>query len=173
MTRITTGRPARRTAQILGALGLLVAGTAPASASATGAASPHVVTGYPCTTNSSVNVPNAQVADGGKYLEPGQNICVNGYQFIDQRDGNLVIYNAANTALWSSHTAIGSPTTMVFQPDGNFVIYNGTKALWATGTYGHPTDYVCFQTDGNMVVYTNTNSGRTTCTGSSLWASHT
>lgn len=173
MTRIAFRRPARRTAQILGALGLVAAGVVPASASAAQPISPHFVTGYPCNVVSYTNVPFFQATAGGEYLQAGQNICVNGYQFIDQRDGNLVIYNAANTPLWSSRTAIGKPTTMADQPDGNFVIYNGSKALWATGTYGYTAAYICFQVDGNMVVYANPFSGKPLCTGTALWASNT
>jgi hypothetical protein len=55
-----------------------------------------------------------------------------------QTDGNLVVRNASNTAIWASGTSHNSNDILVFQPDGNLVIYtvtsSGYKAAWATGT---------------------------------------
>jgi len=48
---------------------------------------------------------------------------------------------------------------LAFQTDGNFVLYQGTTALWASNTViGIPTNgntpfYVQFQGDGNLVLY--------------------
>ena len=39
------------------------------------------------------------------------------------------------------------------QGDGNLVIYEGSKALWASHTNGHPGAYFAVQDDGNIVVY--------------------
>ncbi len=54
-----------------------------------------------------------------------------------QTDGNLVAYNAANKAVWSSGTWNKGSRTLVMQDDGNLVIYDGSnRALWASNTSG-------------------------------------
>jgi hypothetical protein len=74
-----------------------------------------------------------------------------------QDDGNLVVYDSTNTPIWATGTnqfqniitsesaplmmgqALTSPNRIyqaVMQTDGNFVVYHGTTALWATGTTG-------------------------------------
>lgn len=104
-------------------------------------------------------------------------------RFINQGDGNLVLYNMANAALWSSGTQQVTPTTLKLQPDGNLVLYsNSNIPLWsaatATSIQTHiitqiirPGDvayagqsittpnrrYVLtLQGDGNLVLYDNT-----------------
>lgn len=42
---------------------------------------------------------------------------------------------------------------LVHQHDGNVVLYDGSKALWHTGTYGRDTSHLVFQGDGNFVLY--------------------
>ena len=55
-----------------------------------------------------------------------------------QADGNFVLYNAGNQAVWSSQTPNNPGAYLVMQNDGNLVIYSKlTNAqLWATGTSG-------------------------------------
>jgi hypothetical protein len=80
-----------------------------------------------------------------------------------QGDGNLVVYEHT-TPLWATHTGAGDTAWM--QNDGNFVLYaTGGKALWSSGTYGHPGASLAMQNDGNLVVY---GPG-----GKPLWASNT
>jgi hypothetical protein len=70
-----------------------------------------------------------------------------------QTDGNLVLYNAAKEALWSSQTS-GEGNYLAMQAEGNLVVYNGSKvAQWATGTWGFPGAYLQLQDDGNLVLY--------------------
>jgi hypothetical protein len=56
-----------------------------------------------------------------------------------QSDGNLVIYDQSNHALWNSQTN-GSPGAhVVMQTDGNMVIYSSSNAaLWASYTLHNP-----------------------------------
>jgi hypothetical protein len=68
--------------------------------------------------------------------------------------------------------AIGIPVNscdgrfqLVMQADGNLVLYQGTKALWSSGTAGHPSSRGAMQADGNLVVYDKS--------GAALWASRT
>jgi hypothetical protein len=54
---------------------------------------------------------------------------------IFQNDGNLVIYNTSNNAVWASNTDRRGGTRVTVQDDGNFVMYNAqNQALWATNT---------------------------------------
>jgi hypothetical protein len=54
---------------------------------------------------------------------------------------------------------------LVYQVDGNLVLYQGSNPLWATATYGTTPGFVAMQTDGNFVVYDST--------GRPVWASNT
>jgi hypothetical protein len=54
-----------------------------------------------------------------------------------QSDGNLVVYNCADKAIWAAGTHGNTDAVLCFQADGNLVIYpaaSGGKALWASGT---------------------------------------
>jgi hypothetical protein len=71
---------------------------------------------------------------------------------------------------WS--TCNGTSLKLIYQGDGNFVLYIGGKAQWATGTNSqfYNFDYVQFQGDGNLVVYhSNPLDGSVT----PAWASNT
>jgi hypothetical protein len=54
-----------------------------------------------------------------------------------QADGNLAIYTNYNKAIWTSGTSGNNGAFLVVQNDGNMVIYQGTNAIWATGTYNY------------------------------------
>lgn len=100
-----------------------------------------------------------------------------------QTDNNLVVYSPSSSPLWASYT-VHNPNhldyvntfvtgaaiypgqelqtanrqyTAILQTDGNFVVYNGSQALWASGTdYPSIHQKVAFanmQSDGNLVVY--------------------
>jgi hypothetical protein len=89
-----------------------------------------------------------------------------------QSDGNLVLYSAApSRPLWSSSTAGNPGAALSLQDDGNAVIYNQGRALWATGTVNSnffagqsltagwfllsPSEELTLtmQSDGNLVLY--------------------
>ncbi len=113
-----------------------------------------------------------------------------------QNDGNLVIYTAAGKAIWATGTgpiseppstcgtftggegmgyndivgACGGCYTLIFQDDGNLVLYKTSQFLqsagvvWSSGTSG--TGYMmAFGTDGDMNIYS---SG-----GCSVWSTNT
>lgn len=62
------------------------------------------------------------------------------YRAIMQSDGNFVVYNKNNQAVWATNTNYGSGSyRAVMQSDGNFVIYNGGSAIWATNTSSRAT----------------------------------
>ena len=72
-----------------------------------------------------------------------------------QGDGNLVLYNAAGTALWSSGTAGMGSSHLVMQDDGNLVVYRDSDGgvTWNAGTSGLGPSTLVVQNDGNVVVY--------------------
>ncbi len=55
-----------------------------------------------------------------------------------------------------------SNINIVFQSDGNLVIYNGTTALWSSGTCNSGATSCVFQNDGNLVMYNSA--------GKAVWA---
>lgn len=50
-------------------------------------------------------------------------------------DGNFIVYTAANVALWNSESVTHGDRAVI-QDDGNFVIYRGHEAKWATYKFG-------------------------------------
>lgn len=93
------------------------------------------------------------------------NIC----NFQTQPDGNMVIYDSYNNAVWASETqGQGSaPFKSVMQDDGNFVLYDSSnQATWAsnTSTTNNPLTLI-MQNDCNLVVYDKNNNA--------LWTSGT
>ena len=57
---------------------------------------------------------------------------------IMQGDGNLVLYSTHSHPLFASGTDRHPGATAFIQDDGNFVIYAGGAALWASGPGGMP-----------------------------------
>jgi hypothetical protein len=78
----------------------------------------------------------------GLTLKPNQSVSIYQTKLVYQTDGNLVVYDAANTAVWASGWTPNFPypsctsgnCTAQFQNDGNLVLYAGTKPYWASGT---------------------------------------
>jgi len=78
-----------------------------------------------------------------------------GFKLIEQRgDGNLVLYNFANRALWASGTGGHPGAYAVLQAAGNLAVYSGTgQLLWSVGTAGESGSRLVLQSDGNLVLY--------------------
>jgi YD repeat-containing protein len=66
---------------------------------------------------------------------PGVTLHVNNYATM-QPDGNFVLYNPSNSALWSSGTSGTSASSVFMQDDGNLVLY---IFKWSAGTYAAPS----------------------------------
>lgn len=78
-------------------------------------------------------------------------------------DGNLVLYNLAGTAIWSSYRPGGDFLTL--QGDNNLVVYrNDGSPVWASNTMGSGAQTLVVQDDGNMVLYSSTQAVWTTNT---------
>jgi GH25 family lysozyme M1 (1,4-beta-N-acetylmuramidase) len=110
-----------------------------------------------------------------------------------QSDGNLVVYESGGHVGWasgsnlpaappaptkcglfepgqgivagSSHTSCDGRFSLDMQEDGNLVLYEKTKALWATGTNTEHGYRMIMQTDGNFVLYDIHDKA--------VWATHT
>jgi len=65
----------------------------------------------------------------------------------------------------TNYSLTASPFILIMQTDGNLVLYNNGRALWATGTDGNPGAWAVMQSDGNFVVYSSQNRA--------LWATGT
>lgn len=50
---------------------------------------------------------------------------------IMQSDGNFVVYDYNNTAIWNTQTGGHPGAFLVVQDDSNLVLYQGTRAIWA------------------------------------------
>ncbi len=114
-----------------------------------------------------------------------------GSHLVVQDDGNVVIYRPDGTPVWDTSTWIQTGPTatgngmqpgevlnpgdriysantryeFVYQTDGNLVLYDQGRALWASGTDGRPLGVTIEQSDGNLVIY-----GRA---GAVIWSSDT
>src|ERR1700758_2173558 len=92
-----------------------------------------------------VFLPLSQNAQAG-VLQPGQSFQVNTplysengvFRVILQRDGNLVVYDSQNKALWGSGTNGKAVRRCTMQTDGNLVIYGYNDPIWASNTNGNP-----------------------------------
>lgn len=109
----------------------------------------------------------------GSELAVGQELQSNNgrYRAVMQGDGNFVLYEAANVAVWSTDTwrpvgQLFQPVKAVMQGDGNFVLYSAVGfPAWASGTDGRGGDRLVLQNDRNLAIYTPA--------GEPVWESHT
>lgn len=107
---------------------------------------------YPPTSTS-----NRYILNGGVQLLQGQSMrsIDSRFRLTLQTDGNLVLYDNLNRALWHSNTH-GRPyiTRCLMQTDGNLVLYdNAFVPYWASNTHMYPGAYLRLQDDGNLVIY--------------------
>lgn len=126
---------------------------------------------FPAGTSSLVST----AAPRSRELWPGESLTSpNGwYQLLMQRDGNLVVYNKANTAVWS--TGGGQPCKAVFQEDGNLVLYRYSDgaAVWNAGSYLQPTSFTPtanFPTGGTGTILAGDSSASKITIGQNLYS---
>jgi hypothetical protein len=85
------------------------------------------------------------------------------YCFIMQTDGNAVVFDSDYagklTPIWHSNTYGVTNRYLVFQNDGNLVVYNADRTpAWNSGTYDNTGTLLKMQDDGNLVIYRANNT---------------
>lgn len=96
----------------------------------------------------------------------------NNCRVVTQSDGNLVIYNSVNQAVWASKSdGKGTPPyKTVMQSDGNYVLYDANDTeIWMSRSNGKgtPPYKLIMQDDCNLVVY-DSNNKATWATGTNV-----
>lgn len=61
----------------------------------------------------------------------------------------------ANESLSANQSIVSGGTVLVYQGDGNLVLYRDGVALWDSGTWGQSPNIAVMQGDCNFVVYNN------------------
>jgi hypothetical protein len=100
-----------------------------------------------------------------KVFEVGEHYRGCGGTLFMQHDGNLVIYDEFDRAVWATGTHHWPGSRAVFQDDGNLVVYTSWgQAVWASNTAGRAAGgRLEFQGDGNFVIYSQA--------GPAVWSS--
>jgi hypothetical protein len=89
-----------------------------------------------------------------------------GFTLVLQTDGNVVLYNANQAALWSTDTQGKGGKKLVLQSDGNLVLYSASgSAVWSSNTVKSGAVRLILQSDGNLVMRN--------ASGASVWATGT
>lgn len=110
-------------------------------------------------------------SNGNFRLNAGQSLVTKTHALFMQTDGNLVLYRVKDgrrdgNALWASNTSGASGAYVVFQTDGNLVVYDGNGSVrWSPNTYDKGARSLVLQRDGNLVIYNGSDSA--------LWATGT
>ncbi|SDJ04586.1 D-mannose binding lectin [Frankineae bacterium MT45] len=104
------------------------------------------------TAASSAGAVTPSVLSAGQTLATGGSIVSpNGAYRATIQTDGNFVVYQGSKALWSTRTT-GSGATLAMQTDGNLVIYRAGKALWASHTTGTASS-VDMQNDGNLVIY--------------------
>ncbi len=106
----------------------------------------------------------------GSVLHPGRSLVSgNGYRLTMHADGNLVQRGPHGAVRWQTHTAGHPGAVLQLRLNGNLVLHQGRRVLWATGTstgdYRHRAINFVMQSNGNEVAHGPT--------GRRVWVSDT
>jgi len=108
------------------------------------------------TSNNGANWDDTLYGENNQYLAPEDYLQSDNGEFklIYQTDGNLVLYNSSNAAVWASNTN-GQPAWRTYmQPDGNLVVYSAEgQAIWASNTNGNAGAFLSLNNYGYLVIY--------------------
>jgi hypothetical protein len=104
--------------------------------------------------------------NAGEYLDLDQSLwSANGVYRLILQADGNLVLYDDQRSLWASNTEGRRVNAAVMQEDGNFVLQAGSRAAWASGTDGSPGARLVVQDDGNVVVYAQG--------GDALWATRT
>lgn len=111
------------------------------------------------SSNTSLNVGSA-LQSGEYLLSPDTNTIL-----LLKEDGDLVLLNGFQP-IWNTKTAGNPGSKLIFQSDGNLVLYSKNNTpLWNSETPGSTANALQLQSDRNLVLYSTTNAA--------LWSSST
>ncbi len=91
---------------------------------------------------------------GDQRLNPDQSIySANGRFRLIYQLDGNLVLYDGGSPIWASNT-FGDPGFAIMQLDGNFVVYDaGGTPVWDSGTVGNDGAYLAVQDDGDMVIY--------------------
>jgi len=98
------------------------------------------------------------------WFNPGVSFTTRKGVLVAQADGNLVLKDESGRVRWSTNTGRYAGAAAVWQEDGNLVVYQRDRPIWASNTGGIGA-YLVLQTDGNLVIYDASDKP--------IWASNT
>ena len=79
--------------------------------------------------------------------------CNGEYSAVQEKTGNLVIYNADKTAIWSTQTQGWNEAWSIFQEDGNLVVYDvQDRPLWKSKTAGFSKAQLTLEDHGSLFI---------------------
>ena len=109
--------------------------------------------------------PSDTTMNPGDFLSPGQSRqSADGRFWLVYQADGNLVLYRGSTPLWWTGTQSTNPGFAVMQGDGNFVVYDSTGPVWWSGT-GTPGAFLVVQSDGNTVIYSSGSSP--------LWATNT
>ncbi|MEU2282538.1 hypothetical protein ABZ614_11500 [Streptomyces sp. NPDC013178] len=130
--------------------------TAPAGHETSGAAATvppksTPVTARPTSTAQQPLLPGT-VMPATYVFREGQTVVAGGAKLSMERDGNLVVRGSGGVVTWAANTA-GLGSRAVFQANGDLEVQDAAgRAVWHTGTDGHPGAKLVLQASGRLVV---------------------
>jgi hypothetical protein len=94
----------------------------------------------------------SKVIEGTYVLHPGEDVRTNRMRLTLRTNGDLVLSDEHDKAVWSTGTHAAG-THVVFQADGNFVLYSSTnETLWSSRTDGHDGAVLVLRADGDLAI---------------------
>jgi hypothetical protein len=87
-------------------------------------------------------------------LAPNQGVrSCSGRYLFIHQGDGNVVMYEGSRPIWASGTSGRATTALIMQGDGNLVLYDGGHPVWASGTHGHAGGFLGVQDDGNVVIY--------------------
>jgi hypothetical protein len=88
-------------------------------------------------------------------MAPGQVVYApNGRHHLNFQRDGNIVLYDKGRVLWASETNGSRANELRMQADGNFVLYGRGRTIWSTNTGGNPGAQLRVQNDGNLVMYT-------------------
>ncbi len=105
---------------------------------------------------------------GGGELIRGQSLkSPNGRFELKMQQDGNVVLYDQSRPIWATNTQKDGAERLAMQDDGDFVVYAKRTPVWSSKTPGHQGASLKLQDDGNLVVHPGASSARP------LWASNT